>query len=439
MNAKLVARRLAITALILTGALEPQSAAAYTRGVSNWNPASIPIPYRINLASAPASIGTAGAQSTVDNGFASWAAPACTRWRSMNAGTTALTRARAGDRENSILWITSAWPAELGDVNTTIGVTTPVWTSGGYFIDADIQFNAVGFTWNMTGTRPGVDTQSIATHEQGHFLGLNHSASSAAVMYASYSGGIKRTLTTDDVSGVCAIYPNGTPAPDAGMTMMGTGAVGDRCSATAACATGNRCVCRDAAMADCFCTRPCSTSTPCPTSFTCADTMSALGFLCIPGGGTMAGGTGDPCTTGAECMSGICARGPTGSPFCSQVCTDDCTCPSSYTCVATMTSGTSVCAPGANACVPVSDAGIQPQTDSGTPIMDSGPVTTDSGPSANDEGPTGDTGTTAPGGCGCRTAARSGGEARLSLLAMLSAAAVISRRRRARRSGRAPG
>ena len=35
-------------------------------------------------------------------------------------------------------------------------------------------------------------------------------------MYASYSGGIKRTLTSDDQGGVCTLYPSGMGSPDAG-------------------------------------------------------------------------------------------------------------------------------------------------------------------------------------------------------------------------------
>ncbi len=48
------------------------------------------------------------------------------------------------------------------------------------------------------------DLQAVALHELGHCLGLNHSDSSSAVMYAYYGG--LRALSNDDTSGLAALY-----------------------------------------------------------------------------------------------------------------------------------------------------------------------------------------------------------------------------------------
>ena len=156
---------------------------AYVTETTKWNPGSLPIHYSVNTGSIASEVASTGVGS-VDAGFATWHGPSCTNWQTTDDGSTTRT-ANASDRANTILWLNSSWPAELGSVSSVIGVTTPVWTVGGYFNDADIQFNGVGFTWSTTGSGGTVDTQSIATHEEGHFLGLDHSSTRGAVMFGA--------------------------------------------------------------------------------------------------------------------------------------------------------------------------------------------------------------------------------------------------------------
>lgn len=49
------------------------------------------------------------------------------------------------------------------------------------------------------------DLESVALHEIGHALGLDHSALSTAVMYAYYNG-VKQSVTTDDALGIQSVY-----------------------------------------------------------------------------------------------------------------------------------------------------------------------------------------------------------------------------------------
>jgi MYXO-CTERM domain-containing protein len=482
-------------ALLAAAAIASGEAGAYTRAESNWNPGSLPIPYRINLASAPASIGPDGARSAIEAGMASWAAPTCTRWRAVNAGTTAVTRGNSRDRENSFLWISGSWPAELGDVRSTIGVTTPVWTVGGYFIDADIQFNNVGFRWSLNGAAGTVDTQSIATHEEGHFLGLDHSSSSAAVMYASYSGGLKRTLTSDDIAGVCAIYPSGGPVPDAGTPPPPT----DRCAALTSCGgctpydgcgwcgASGRCMSGTASgptgatcsggwvwlPSDCSSTPPpdpCSRNTTCgtctpvdgcgwcsasnrcmsgtqtgPTGATCGGGWAWVPMNC-PAGSSGTSAFGEPCTQPSDCASGgVCVSNGT-SAFCSRSCADDCTCPRGYQCVPTRTADLSVCAPGPNTCGASSmDSGVPPVMDAGTTVWDAGlppdpMVEVDAGEASDVAAPedTGApdarrrTGTYTNPGCACTVPAQAPRRGSLRLAALAVAVALVARVRRRR-------
>lgn len=83
------------------------------------------------------------------------------------------------------------------------------WRSGKIY-DADVEVNGSG--GDITNGEPGdgADLPSIITHEAGHFLGLDHSPfNTSATMFTSYSPaeGNLRTLSTDDMAGICAIYP----------------------------------------------------------------------------------------------------------------------------------------------------------------------------------------------------------------------------------------
>jgi acylphosphatase len=60
-------------------------------------------------------------------------------------------------------------------------------------------------TWSTNLPPTGIDLPTVALHELGHGLGLNHSADTSAVMFAFY-GGPRRELTTDDIEGIRSIY-----------------------------------------------------------------------------------------------------------------------------------------------------------------------------------------------------------------------------------------
>jgi hypothetical protein len=96
-----------------------------------------------------------------------------------------------GVQSGSVLAVTCSWFENSGSPRAAI--------------EFDMQIDP-GWSWT-TGGATQVDLQSVALHEFGHAAGLNHSASSSAVMYASYSSGsIKQTPTQDDITGLIAIY-----------------------------------------------------------------------------------------------------------------------------------------------------------------------------------------------------------------------------------------
>jgi hypothetical protein len=65
----------------------------------------------------------------------------------------------------------------------------------------DIVFNS-NIPWRINND---YDVETVALHEMGHALGLDHSCLTNAVMYACYDGQ-KQSLTADDVSGIQSLY-----------------------------------------------------------------------------------------------------------------------------------------------------------------------------------------------------------------------------------------
>jgi hypothetical protein len=114
---------------------------------------------------------------------------------------------------NIVFFHDDIWPYEGAD--NVLGLTT-VSFKGGVIVDVDMELNS---TLPLSVADPvpptSYDLQSIVTHEAGHFLGMSHSADPLATMRKDYTAGSDsfRDLASDDVAGICAIYPPGQPAP----------------------------------------------------------------------------------------------------------------------------------------------------------------------------------------------------------------------------------
>jgi hypothetical protein len=86
--------------------------------------------------------------------------------------------------------------------NTALASAYQPPSANNYSIAGDIVFNT-GATWREGST---YDLFTVAMHEFGHALGLDHSTTSTAnVMYPSYTT-VKSGLASDDVGGIKAVY-----------------------------------------------------------------------------------------------------------------------------------------------------------------------------------------------------------------------------------------
>ena len=104
--------------------------------------------------------------------------------------------------------------------NGTQAAATYYWYNGnGDLIDADMVIWDAAYTF-YTGqsgcSGNGIYIEDVATHEFGHFLGMNHSTDTTATMYPSMAAFCDqgwRVLAADDKAGIEALYPGTAPPP----------------------------------------------------------------------------------------------------------------------------------------------------------------------------------------------------------------------------------
>ncbi len=199
-------------------ALEPGSvSAAYVTSGFKWNSGSASWSYNGTGAAASVS-GTAN--GALQAAASTWGQQGAAFSFSGGGTTSNGTGACGGGTDGSN---TVGWAPQSGSV---LAVTCSWFGSTGNPFKPAVEFDMqIDPEWNWTtGSSIQIDLQSVALHEFGHALGLNHSGSGSAVMFASYSNGTdKRTPTSDDVNGILAIYgatgggptntPTNTPSP----------------------------------------------------------------------------------------------------------------------------------------------------------------------------------------------------------------------------------
>ncbi|MCA9002218.1 MAG: matrixin family metalloprotease, partial [Planctomycetes bacterium] len=91
-----------------------------------------------------------------------------------------------------------------------VAITPLEFYTSGSIIDADVLFNGRDFLFTTKGEAGRFDIQDVATHELGHFLGLDHSGVAGATMYPYVDPTIilHRSLGMDDIRGLRDIYPS---------------------------------------------------------------------------------------------------------------------------------------------------------------------------------------------------------------------------------------
>ena len=277
---------------------------------AKWFRNSLPVPYYINSAGSADISGNADIQALV-NSFNTWENVSCSYFTASYAGTTSESQT-GSSQMNLMVWHEYNWPSEYGD--TAIGVTTPwIQPGSGEILHADIAYNGVNYTWTTqpSGSPSGysnvMDVANIATHEIGHFLGLDHPGDIAgATMYYSTVGNAtsSRTLHQDDINGICYLYPNDP------------GVLGSPCSYSNDC-DSRMCISDTSGY---FCSKTCTPQgSECPVGFHCASySSSSTGYACMLG--SFKAEEGESCID-ASCETGLmCVGDGQGYAICLREC-----------------------------------------------------------------------------------------------------------------------
>jgi hypothetical protein len=187
-----------------------------------WDFSAFPVTYSINP-SVGSNVhgGSAAAISVIQASFDTWnKAPNAAVNVTAGANSSATSKGNDGvnlicfvctgdySKDSTTLAVTWTTIADAPGEDTKHGTTS---TFAGQIFDADILFNPnVEWTTSGTPTDPQEDLQTVATHEIGHFLGLDHSAVVRAVMYP-FAPPTLTTLSYDDVAAISSIYPKAAP------------------------------------------------------------------------------------------------------------------------------------------------------------------------------------------------------------------------------------
>jgi MYXO-CTERM domain-containing protein len=233
---------------------------------ASWSASNQPLPYYINE-NGYSGISFSQVESIMQDSFDTWGEPCCSNYSATYQGTTTEVATQTNDVVMS--FEEQSWPTQLGNVNQTIAVTLISVYNNCTIAQAPIHYNGVGFDFCASGSGC-TDLQAIATHEIGHNLGLGHSRTQSATMYAAYTGGTSaRTLDQDDIDGVCSLYNTSCSCSsdsDCGANQVCTNSQCEEapCGSDADCPAGQECD----GSGDCV-IPTCSSDADCDSDYEC--------------------------------------------------------------------------------------------------------------------------------------------------------------------------
>jgi hypothetical protein len=167
-------------------------------------------------------LGSSETLKAIENSFETWTQVSGVSLNAEYAGNTSTSNSD-NDGENVIEFVASKWSdQDFNPSSQALAVTVSSFKDN-QIVDTDLFFNCANFTWDVLSEDTGgskMDLQSIASHEVGHMLGIDHNSENAnadtderapIMYYASSIGEIKRGLEDDDENAVRHLYPSESP------------------------------------------------------------------------------------------------------------------------------------------------------------------------------------------------------------------------------------
>jgi Matrixin/IPT/TIG domain/Carboxypeptidase regulatory-like domain len=211
---RLGARRLVVGFLLLASAA---AALAHVRLInsSNGNPLHWSSPSNVSIV-----INATGSDDITDGSHFTALRNAISAWNHSSGTTAHIVEDTSPAQEARTDWQATDIHLMFFDETNSSGyfpsgsgtvALTPVWfLSDGTITDADVLFDGSEFQFTTNGQVGRFDVQDVATHELGHFLGLDHSGWAGATMYPYVDPSVllHRSLSLDDVHGARDMYPS---------------------------------------------------------------------------------------------------------------------------------------------------------------------------------------------------------------------------------------
>jgi predicted Zn-dependent protease len=194
-----------------------------------WISSAFPITWQMYPTVASNFTGSRQVSDVLTTSFGAWAAVVPV---SVTQGANTATTVKAGQYDGiNVITMNAAatdLPAGVLAITYTFVFTQPgtdnlnrIISFPGQIEEADMAFApSFTFTTNTSVTSNQIDLQSVATHEAGHFFGLDHASDTSSTMFwtTDYGSSYQRNLSSDDIIGISTLYPPATFASKGTLT-----------------------------------------------------------------------------------------------------------------------------------------------------------------------------------------------------------------------------